>query len=181
MTAPHNAARLTDAVSNYVKPDTRERVKQLLLLGARRKNEPLCKELLNIYPSATLTIVDENDTTLEKISAALTEQAPRIHTVQGNIENLPDLVPSSYDLIITRHPDIIYGRQRWNTILQASASVMKPNGTLIVTTEELADAGFVNEILEAEKLAMIPGTPYTAIPVAHTKLDRYILIYQQAK
>jgi hypothetical protein len=91
-----------------------------------------------------------------------------------------ELAPGPYHLLIVRHPDIVMRRNVWEAALAACTVALDPAGLILLTTEQLADAGFIHDTMEARGLQMLPGTPYTAVPVAMTGLDRYILMYEWA-
>lgn len=82
-------------------------------------------------------------------------------------------------LILIREPNILADRRAWQAILPDLADHLHPGGVLIATTSLLPDAAFINDALTGSGLQMLPGSPYTPVPVDTTGRDRYILIYER--
>lgn len=177
MSLPHDSERLLDAIAQFC-VDLNESAQAILLHGAREANEPLVRSLLTQFGNAQITIIDPMEAAVRLMSEALADVQDRLRLVAGSAANLEDLAPGPYQLLIVRHPDIVMRRGVWEAALTACTAVLSPGGLILLTTEQLADAGFIHNIMEMRGLRMVPGTPYTAMPVALSGLDRYILIYE---
>ncbi len=165
-------ARLRDALEQMLAPQTRSAPCEVLVVGAAG-NTGAVKMLCDLLPQARVTIIDRDEEALKTLGPA-----DRLRTISGAAADLTNLVPESYDLILIRHPDIVLARTAWEATLRACAAALRTGGLLIVTTELLADAAFIDGVLGALALHLREGSPYTAVPVALSGADRYILIYE---
>ena len=172
----HHAHRLLDALASYA-TDQPTTIQRVLVVGARG-NAGFTQELLGLYPSAIITVIDHRTEDAQEFEAQVATNHQQIETVAGGLIDLSELAPGPFDRIISRHPDITMGRSAWHHGLEACIHELDEAGLLIVTTANVADAGFVNDLMEDNQLQMVPGTPYTAVPVAMHGSDRYILIYK---
>ena len=179
MSQPPDSERLLDAMARYC-ANLNESAQEILLLGARDANEPLVRALLAQFVHAQITIVDPLESTIQLMSEALADVQDRLRLATGSAADLAELASGPYQLIVVRHPDIVMQRNAWEAALTACTAALDPGGLILLTTEQLADAGFIHDIVELHGLQMLSGTPYTAVPVALSGLDRYILIYEWA-
>ncbi len=166
-------ARLRDALEQMLAPQTRSAPCEVLVVGAAG-NAGAVKMLCDLLPQARMTIIDRDEEALKTLEGP----AERLRMISGAAADLTNLVPESYDLILIRHPDVVLARTAWEATLRACAAALRTGGLLIVTTELLADAAFIDGVLGALALRLREGSPYTAVPVALSGADRYILIYE---
>jgi hypothetical protein len=103
-------------------------------------------------------------------------QGERLATEPPSIQRNESEPPT---LILIREPNILADRRAWQAILPDLADHLHPDGVLIATTSLLPDAAFINDTLADSGLQMMPGSPYTPVPVDSTGRDRYILIYER--
>lgn len=166
-------ARLRDVLEQVYAPQVRHIPYNALIVGAAGNAETIGM-LCDLLPQACLTVIDRDEEALEAISG-LSEQ---LRIIGGAAADLADLTREAYDLILIRHPDIVLARTAWEATLRACAAALRTGGLLIVTTELLADAAFIDGVLGVLALRLREGSPYTAVPVAPSGVDRYILIYE---
>lgn len=166
-------ARLRDVLEQVLTPQARSAPCDVLVVGAVG-NAGAVRMLCDLLPQACVTVIDRNEEALK----ALNGPAERLHLISGAAADLTDLAHEAYDLILIRHPDIVLARTAWEATLRACAAALRSGGLLIVTTELLADAAFIDGVLGALALHLREGSPYTAVPVALSGADRYILIYE---
>ncbi len=144
--------RLLDALERTLPPDARASVRSILVVGAAGSAEAYTG-LLRLFASAHLTSIDPDDV------------------------GVANLAPGPYDLALVRHPDIVANRAGWEATLRACAGHLEPGSVFVATTSLLPDAAFIDALIRAAGFEMLPGSPYTAIPVAIDGKDRYILMY----
>lgn len=176
------ADRLLDAIARLFVPAGRDAIQSILVVGTG-SSAAVCRGLLSLFPGARLTAIDPDREALADLVAATLAGAPsedalRLQTVTSVLIDLPDHAPSPYGLMIVRHPVITASRAAWGAALRACVHELGEGSTLIVTTESLPDAAFVDALMGSLSLAMLPGSPYTSVPVALTGEDQYILVYR---
>ncbi len=166
-------ARLRDVLEQVYAPQVRHIPRDVLIVGAAG-NAGVVNMLCDLLPQARVTVIDRDEEALEAIGGP----PERLRIIGGAAADLADLAHETYDFILIRHPDIVLARTAWEATLRACAAALRTGGLLIVTTELLADAAFIDGVLGALALRLREGSPYTAAPVALSGADRYILIYE---
>ncbi len=174
MMLPGRSERLLDALARTVPMPEGDDHPQVLVVGAAGA-AGLLAGLHALYPAAALTVIDGEQAALDSLADAA--EGADFSGVRGSAGDLPDLAPGPYALAIVRHPDVAAARGGWEVALEASIGVLHENGVLVATSPVLPDAAFVDSVARASGMTMVPGTPYTAVPVGITDEDRYILIY----
>jgi hypothetical protein len=169
--------RLLDALARAYEPPQRRTVSEILLAGAAQ-SAPLVDPLAGLFGGAALILIERDADALNAVCNDAT--GGRLRPVRSGLVDLPDLAPGPYDLIIIRHPDIVYARAAWEAGLRACVSTLAGGGTFVTTAESLADAAFLDGALTGLGLTLRAGSPYTPEPVALDGADRYILIHDAA-
>lgn len=170
--------RLPDAIQRLYPVEQRPALEDILIVGARQRNEELVRQLAGLFPAARFTVFDPNPSPLRLLEEALADLNRSLETLTGSPDELVRVAPGPYQLACLRHPDVVLPRSTWEDALRASTDILAPGGRIFVTTDQLADAAYIDQVLDQLGWQMVPGTPYTAVPVALTGLDRYILIYE---
>ncbi len=170
-------SRFMDAVQRTFGGDHAESIRTILDIGCGQGHE--CRELLDVFQAATLIAVETDEDAVRQAQTVLSDLRARATVIHGDAAALSTLAPGTYDLIVIRHPDVDRQPGKWNAIFKAAVEQVRARGFAIVTTYTLPEAAFVNESLEVLRLKMLPGSPYSALPVAMTGIDRYILIYEK--
>jgi 16S rRNA G1207 methylase RsmC len=165
-----NLSRFLAAIKSLT-IDNREQIRAILDAGSGQCNE--CIELLQLFPNATLTILDIDQEVLECIPAINTEVS-RVSVIVGSIHKIEELAPGSYDMVIVRNPDIDRNRVIWELGFHAITRVLESNGLLIITVYSLHEMEDIEGILYSTNLDLMPVQVVT--PVALLGNDRYILV-----
>lgn len=172
-----STARFIDALERAYPADTQGMVERVLLIATEHA-PPVLPHLLDFFPQAALTATGENTRHLDALRGSVTGQDARMTFIQGSIADLPDLAPGPYDLAVIRQPDISFARAAWRYALTACANALSSGGLFFLTTDLLPNAAFTDEAMTPLPVEMLPGSPYSAVPVALNGIDRYIMFYR---
>lgn len=170
-------ARLEDALKRQYVNNARQDVREALVVASAPPAD-LVRRLLDLFPNSRITVIAHEERDLADLREA-TLSHERVRLVRGGTVDLADLAPAAYDLAIIRQPDITFARAAWEVALGAVARELRSDALLALTTDSVADASFLDEVLRSLSYSMLPGTPYTAVPVAFSGVDRYILLYRR--
>lgn len=171
-------ARLFDALERAYPEEARGGVRSALVIAAP-ETALMVSRLLDLFGEAEVTVVggdaDKIAGLRERLSAL--PEAGRVRIVQASAADLAGHAPGPYDLILIRRPVESLGRMAQRAAFTACTQALAPDGLLVFTNDNLADAAYVDELMQSLNMTMRPGSPYTAVPVALSGRDRYIMLY----
>ncbi len=165
--------RFLDALDKAIPPAERAGMARVLLVGPGR-DDPV-PELLTLFPQSRLTLIELDPEVVSSLRGRLPETAP-VELVSGDAANPDELPAGPYDLVLIRHPDIARQMERWQDVLKLAGHRLRLEGVLVVSTFSLPEIAFVHRVLATQNIAIVPGSPYTAVPVPLQGNDRYVLI-----
>ena len=170
--------RLFDALERAYPEEARGGVRSALVIAAP-ETALMVSRLLDLFGEAEVTVVggdvDKIAGLRERLSAL--PEAGRVRIVQASAADLAGHAPGPYDLILIRRPVESLGRMAQRAAFTACTQALAPDGLLVFTNDNLADAAYVDELMQSLNMTMRPGSPYTAVPVALSGRDRYIMLY----
>jgi|GEM_PF-1000508 len=170
--------RLFDALERAYSGEARGGVRSALVVAAP-ETALMVSRLLELFGEAVVTVVGEDESKIaglqEQLSAPV--ETGRVRIVQASPADLAGHAPGPYDLILIRRPAESLGRMAQRAVFAACTQALAPDGLLVFTNDNLADAAYVDELMQSLNMTMLPGSPYTAVPVALSGRDRYIMLY----
>ena len=101
----------------------------------------------------TLTGIDQDGETIGKVQ----ERLPEGKFITADAAFWLDKTQNRYDAILVRRPDLIFRSENWKRVFELLPSVLKPGGSVIVTTPGQSEAAMCAKWLRnaAEDVRMI--------------------------
>lgn len=170
--------RLFDALERAYPEAARDAVRSALLVAAP-ETALMVHGLLDLFPDVEITVVGESEDKLDGLRERLSASAEtdRVRVLQTRVSDLAEHAAGPYDLALIRRPPETLGRMAQRAAFAACVQALAPDGLLVFTTDVLPDAAYVDEQMQSLGMTMRPGSPYTAVPVALSGRDRYIMLY----
>lgn len=168
-------SRFLDALLRLYPAATRANVRAILIPGVGQCIE--CGEILKLFPSAHLTLLDLDMEALAQAQATTASFVGRVQIVVGDIGNIAQLAPGPYDLVVIRHPDVDRHPASWRAGLRACSRELAADGLLVATAYSTAEAAFIEQTMQTLPMIERREILFSAIPVALAGNDRYILVY----
>jgi len=168
-------ARFKDALNRTLGANSNS-IQRILDIGCGRGEE--CLALRELFERADIVAIDL-DEDAARAAGSLLSTASRIEVVHGNAITLAgNAATHNYDLIVARHPDVDRRPQNWINVLRFMSDHVSATGTIVLTAYTVPEATFVNNYMESLGHVLLDGSPYSAVPVAMTGADRYVLLYR---
>jgi predicted membrane-bound spermidine synthase len=168
-----NHTRYLDSLETIVGDCTR--IHRVLIIGPGT-TDPVA-ELLCILPVATFVLMEIDPRVTEKLQMRWAANN-RITCICADASTSMRQTRSGYDLALIRHPDVARFTNRWTRVLGYVTQTVSPNGVIVVSTFSLDEEMAIRSILHVQNVNLIPGAPYTSVPLDLSGNDRYIMAYK---
>lgn len=139
-----------------------------------------CLVLLRLLPHAIVTAIERDPDRIEHLRRAAAPYGLRMRVIHANAAQSDAWAGLEIDLVIVRHPNILWVPANWMSVFCAGLQHLGGHGVLMVTLYSLAEAETVRAYMEQLNCISVAGAPYSRTPVALAGNDRYILIYRKA-
>ena len=150
-------ANFSAALKKYV-PSIPFAVRRILILGCGRGDEVLA--LKEVFPDAFIVGIDPDQEDIQK--AQKLYGAKGVALIQGDARNLKtalgSLADKLFDIIVSRHPEVLHNPLVWKQIFREAAKYHRPGGFLIATFHD-----------EKESMKSFPIDLYVPLYVGENK------------
>jgi hypothetical protein len=165
-------ARYFDALHRIIVDTGSNGIGTVLIIGPGL-SDPL-DDFVVRFPSAKFTLFETDHVAADKLRMRWngSTQIANVATDPLNIGSSPS---EQYDLVLTRHPNVAHFTNRWHHTLRNAANCLVHSGLMVISTYSLDEMETIETLMSEPCLELLPGAPYTTVPVDLQGNDRYIM------